>query len=116
MRNFPSPAIIFVAFAGMILASLLCAALLSTGCQNLGTGPAPTAPPAPSAPIQAAPLRDTASAAPRSKTPIKDSIVALLEQESSLFPSGTQLKSIKLEEGVVSLDFSKEFNGLTWHG
>lgn len=91
----------------------LCAALLCTGCQtNNSTLPAP-APVVPSQ-KQEKPLSDTADAspAPVSQHPLQDAVVNLLEREPHLFPTGTRLKSIKLEEGVATLDFSSEFNGL----
>src|SRR5215471_17354164 len=92
----------------LLIGAALCAALLSTGCNQTGAGSAASTPPAPSAPSQAAPLHDTADAAPPSKTPLKDSIVALLEQDSRTFPAGTHLNSVNLKEGVATLDFSKE--------
>lgn len=70
----------------------------------------------------------TPDAAPRkplaeqsaSKTPVKDAIEALLEKEAkrkySPFPKGTKLRSVSLEDGVATMDFSAEFNQLANSG
>ena len=56
---------------------------------------------------------------PSKKTPVKDSLIALLEKDAKtdhVFPSGVQVKSVTLENGVASIDFSHEFSELANSG
>ncbi len=66
-----------------------------------------------------APVEGSATDNSASKTPVKSSIVALLEQDAKtdhVFPAGVQVKSVTLEDGVVSIDFSHEFSELANSG
>jgi spore germination protein GerM len=97
----------------VIGAAALCAVVLC-GCtrktsDTANNAPAPQTTVPPSAP--AAPSGQTAS-----KTPVKDSIEELLRtdalKEYPTFPKGTRLLGADLKDGVVTLDFSHDFNGL----
>jgi hypothetical protein len=97
----------------IIRGAALCAALLCSGCTERGASP-PASTSLPTDSSSQAPLHDTAEASPVSpgKSPLKEAIVSLLKQETKTFPAGTRLKSVDLKDGVASLDFSSEFNGL----
>src|SRR5204863_9896800 len=86
---------------------------LGYGCRS-GNGAAPsgaTPPQAVNPEAKADPSEPTAS-----KTPVKDAITELLakaeNEQDSPFPKGVKLLGVNLEDGVVTLDFSSEFNKL----
>lgn len=73
----------------------------------------------PPTPAPAAPGPAVEPDASSTKTPVKNSLVALLEQDARgdhVFPSGVQVKSVTLVDGVVIIDFSHEFSELANSG
>lgn len=87
---------------------------LATGCHP--SNQTVTAPPG--VPQTSAPGATTTQT-PHSKTPIKDALVSLLEDDAAgdhVFPAGVKLNSVKLHNGVATLDFSKEFDALANSG
>jgi hypothetical protein len=71
------------------------------------------------APVRPNPQAAAESTNSSSKTPVKNSLVALLEQDAQgdhVFPSGVQVKSVTLAEGVATVDFSHEFTQLANSG
>jgi hypothetical protein len=96
--------------------------VFSVGCRpnapGQGAKPAETLPtPVPQTEAQ---TTTKPTAPPVSDTPIKDAVEKLLaDQEAAdhpFIPRGTRLLSADLKDGVVSLDFSKEFAALANHG
>src|SRR5579862_5568662 len=95
---------------------LAVSAALISGCHshnasnNAGATP-PQAPPV---------ARETPNVSQeQSKTPVRDSLTALLEQDAvgdHIFPAGVTVKSVVLSHGVVSIDFSRAFNALANSG
>jgi hypothetical protein len=100
------------------LLGLVLAACLLAGCHNVPqpstTASGPKTPPitAPPPPAPSAPEPKATA----SKTPIKDHVEAFLAEQAQaahpLLPSGVKLLHADLTDGVVTLDFSSEFNGL----
>ncbi len=99
------------------LMDLLLAVCLTTGCnrpnQTVTAPPAvPTKTPSAPPPQETAPSISSSPSAP--KTPIKDAVNQLLDQQAAaqnpVIPPGTKLLHASLKEGVVTLDFSSEFN------
>ena len=93
--------------------------VLVTGCQNKDqTVPQQNpSPPPPRAQAQDAPI----SPAPPSQTPLKDALEQKfsgsgIKGSHSAIPAGTRLLSVSLENGVASVDVSKEFNALANRG
>ena len=104
-------------FAILPGSAILLMLVLGYGCHttpNAAGGPV-TAPPVASPPAQTAPA-EAPTQKHASKTPIKDRLEEILaaeaRSESSPFPKGTKLKSVNLEDGVLTIDFSREFNQL----
>jgi len=101
---------------------LLCGLLLLTlglGCRNNETPtPVNSAPP----PVQPNPSAPSKAASPtESQSPLKDALEQRLAQASlkgshSAIPAGTRLLSVNLEDGVATIDVSKEFNALANRG
>ena len=100
-----------------IAGAALLAGLLSCGC---GRKPPETADGASALPQTTSPPTNPGSAQAASNTPVKDAVESLLQQDSlkeyPTFPKGTRLLSADLQEGVVTLDLSQEFNLLTKMG
>lgn len=88
----------------------LALALAIFGCNRSDSPPQNTPPPA----NATTPTTTQNSAPPGSQTPIKDSVEAFLAKntDGKLLPKNVRLLSANLEEGVVTLDFSDEFQAL----
>src|SRR5262245_30779180 len=101
-----------ISFFGIALALML-----SYGCRSNNeaapSGATPSQAVNPEA--KADPSEPTAS-----KTPVKDAITELLakaeNERDSPFPKGVRLLGVNLADGVVTLDFSSEFNKLAHMG
>ena len=103
---------------GMYVALLLLG-VVGVGCQNHKEEAQANAAPPPGQAYQPPPSPPTPP--PASETPLKDAIEAHfasigLKGNHSAIPAGTRLVSVKLEEGVASLDVSKEFGALANRG
>jgi hypothetical protein len=92
------------------------AGVMVFGCGHPQHSNAPVSPPSPQVTPPPSPTEGESST---SKTPVKNSLVALLQQDAQsdhVFPSGVQVKSVTLADGVVSIDFSHEFGELANSG
>ncbi len=106
-----------------LLSALALSLILGYGCHNDNTA-APTASPAPQKQAQAPPPSaetqhvthtDATQDAPAAITAEVNKILAQKQTPDGLnspFPPGTRLNSVTVNDGVATLDFSKEFNGL----
>lgn len=92
---------------------LFVVAVAFSGCHN-----APTAAPAqavtPTPAPQPPPTQTTVDPPKIPTTPpaANDALNALLMQDGSPFPKGTQIRSVEIKDGVAKVDFSKEFSAL----
>lgn len=59
---------------------------------------------------------DSQPATSATKTPMKDSVTAVIAKNSDIFPKDTKLNGINLKNKIVTLDFSAEFNKLALTG
>jgi hypothetical protein len=94
-------------FAG--LAGTFTLLLAISGCRNN-----PTQPPAPPVTVPTSPPTSSTPQTTQSNTPLKDSIEAYLAQHSdgNILPKNVRLLGVKIDSGVATLDFSKEFQQL----
>lgn len=76
--------------------------------------PAPNPQPSPASPQKtSASLPSKRREAQASSTPsLKTALVQTLDKNTNLFPKGTVLRSVTVEKGVATLDFSSEFQAL----
>jgi hypothetical protein len=89
------------------LKGLFCvgAILLAAGCN-------PPRQPANPAPQPAPPISPSPPAAAVDASSMRDAVTAAIKDHSALFPKGTKLQSVVVDNRVATLDFSAEFNAL----
>lgn len=99
--------------------ALLLSVALGAGCHREEAVP----PPAPPAQTQAPPVTTpTQPASPAKESEVADAVNKLMAETktpeglNSPFPNGTRLLSVSIQDGVATLDFSKEFNQLADSG
>ena len=97
------------------IAFTILASLLVCGCHSKPQ-PSQIKPTPPLISKQTEEAPDSQAAPSSVKTPIKDSINAVIAKNSEIFPKDTKLNGMSLKKKVATLDFSPEFNKLATMG